>query len=57
MNERALSILEFDKITRLVAQHASSLPGKARCEALLPCEEQSDAVRMLQETADGISPA
>ena len=54
MNQKACTVLEFDKITRLVAQHASSAPGRAKCEALLPCEEQPDAVRMLQENADAM---
>ena len=54
MNQRALSVLEYDKITARLAEHASSAPGRAMCEKLLPCEYQSDAERALQETADAV---
>ncbi len=52
MNERALQILEYDKIIRLLVERASSPLGKRECEALAPI---SDVVLINQaqtETAD-----
>ena len=54
MNERVLSVLEFDKITEQLANHATSEPGKQMCRSLLPCNDVSDAGRALKETADAM---
>ncbi|MBR5970526.1 MAG: endonuclease MutS2 [Lachnospiraceae bacterium] len=54
MNKRALTVLEYDKITARLAEHASSEPGRKMCEALLPCAYETDAERALQETADAL---
>lgn len=36
MNQKSLTKLEYDKITNLLAEHASSENGKLRCHALKP---------------------
>ena len=54
MNERVLSVLEFDKITEQLANHATSEPGKQMCRSLVPCVDVSDARRALEETADAM---
>ncbi|MBR0173058.1 MAG: endonuclease MutS2 [Lachnospiraceae bacterium] len=54
MNKRVLSVLEFDKITEMLADHATSEPGKRMCRQLVPCPDLSDAKRALQETADAM---
>lgn len=52
MNERALRILEYDKIIRLLAEHASSPLGKEKCEALVPMTDVNDINQAQTETAD-----
>lgn len=51
--ESALEALEWGKVVARLASHASSGPGRARCEALVPGAEL-DAVRVsLEENRDG----
>lgn len=52
MNERALRILEYDKIIRLLVEHASSPLGKRECEALVPMTDVSAINAAQTETAD-----
>ena len=52
MNERALRILEYDKIIRLLVEHASSPLGKEKCEALVPMTDVNDINQAQTETAD-----
>ena len=39
MNERALRILEYDKIIALLCAEADSAPGRAQCERLMPMSD------------------
>lgn len=52
MNERALRILEYDKIIRLLVEHASSPLGKEKCKALVPMTDVNDINQAQTETAD-----
>ncbi len=54
MNQRALRILEYDKITALLAAQATSDPGRELCARLLPMTD-IDEIRLAQtETADAL---
>ena len=55
MNEKALKILEFDKITAMLVRCASSPLGQARCRDLAPSEDLSAIQSMQRQTADGLS--
>lgn len=50
MNEKALHILEFDKITARLATLASSDPGKEKCRRLQPLSDIDQINRMQDET-------
>lgn len=54
MNEKALRILEYDKIIKKLAGFASSQPGKEKAEALLPARDIDAVADMLKETDDGV---
>ncbi len=51
MNERALRILEYDKIIRLLVEHATSPLGKRECEALIPMTDVDKINQAQTETA------
>ena len=55
MNEKVLKTLEFDKITELLMQEASSLPGKKLCQKLKPSCDLEEIHRNQSETADAFS--
>ncbi len=55
MNEKVLKTLEYDKIIRLLCEHASSAPGREACAALLPGSDP-EQIRMAQrETSDALA--
>lgn len=54
MNERALRILEYDKIIRLLTEHASSPLGKEKCQALTPATDVEAINQAQTETADAV---
>ena len=55
MNEKALKILEYEKIIQKLTDLAGSAPGKALCRSLAPSTDLSDILRMQRETSDGVS--
>lgn len=55
MNEKALRILEYHKIINLLTEKASSPPGKALCEKLLPMTDLLQIEESQQQTADAFS--
>ncbi|MCD7818965.1 MAG: endonuclease MutS2, partial [Lachnospiraceae bacterium] len=55
MNEKALNVLEYNKIIHHLADFAGSQPGKERCHALVPSEDLSEIRRMQRETTDAVS--
>ena len=52
MNEKALHILEYDKILLRLEALAGSEGAKAMCRSLRPMTEAEDIRRALQETSD-----
>ena len=55
MNEKALRILEYPKIIEKLEGFAGSVPGKARCRALLPEDDLTQITLLQQETTDALS--
>lgn len=55
INKRCLRTLEYDKITQMLSEHASSPMGKDRCKSLLPMENPSDIELAQVQTADALS--
>ncbi len=50
MNEKALHILEFDKITERLESHATSLPGKEVCRKAAPLSDLMKINQLQDET-------
>ncbi len=55
MNEKALRILEYHKIIRLLVDKASSVPGKELCQKLMPMTDLAAIEEAQQQTADAFS--
>ena len=55
MNEKALRILEFNKIIDQLSARATSAPGKALCRALLPMDTLYDVNLAQAETEAAVS--
>ncbi|MCR5322067.1 MAG: endonuclease MutS2 [Lachnospiraceae bacterium] len=55
MNERALKVLEYNKIIDILTDCAGSSLGKEKCRALKPLSKLEDIREMQKETADALS--
>ncbi len=55
MNQKALTTLEYDKIIRMLTQHASSSLGKEKCQNLVPGEDLETIRHLQRQTGDGLS--
>ena len=55
MNEKALHILEYDKIIQKLAGYAVSPMAKERASALMPSSAMSDIILWQQETTEAVS--
>lgn len=55
MNQKALTILEFDKIIRLLTDRATSAPGKELCRLLLPKTDLEDIEAAQANTRDALN--
>lgn len=55
MNQKALRILEFDKIIQLLTDQATSVPGKEACRNLRPMTDLTAILSAQQETADALT--
>lgn len=55
MNEKALRILEYQKIIHLLIEKASSAPGKELCKKLMPMTELSEIEQAQAQTADAFT--
>lgn len=55
MNQKALHVLEYDKIIEKLADHASSQPGKKLCLELQPSSDISEIRKNLKKTDDAIN--
>lgn len=54
MNQKALHVLEYDKIIEKLAEHASSQPGKKLCLELQPSLDIGEIRKNLKKTNDAI---
>lgn len=54
MNERAIRVLEFDKIRTKLASYALSDSGKARCLDLLPSSDEAEVNERLDMTEETV---
>lgn len=54
MNEKVMRICEFNKITALLAEHATSDPGRTLCRALSPLEDLGDIIKAQEETESAL---
>ncbi|MBR4670278.1 MAG: endonuclease MutS2 [Butyrivibrio sp.] len=54
MNQKALHVLEYDKIIEKLADHASSQPGKKMCLELEPSSDIAEIRKNLKKTNDAI---
>lgn len=54
MNEKVMRICEFNKITALLAEHATSDPGRALCRALSPLKDLGDIIKAQEETESAL---
>ena len=55
MNAKSLKTLEYDKIIKLLVEHADSEPGKEECKKLVPSIQMQEIQKSQQETADAVS--
>lgn len=55
MNEKALRILEYDKIIHLLTEKATSAPGKELCRILKPMTDIAKIEEAQKQTADAFS--
>ncbi len=54
MNQKALHVLEYDKIIEKLSEHASSQPGKKMCLELEPSSDIAEIRKNLKKTNDAI---
>ena len=52
MNEKALKILEFHKITEMLSACATSAPGRLLCDTLAPSTDLAEIRAAQAETTD-----
>lgn len=55
MNQKALHILEYDKIIHILTDYAYSQAGKEQCRQLLPMTDLSEITQAQTETSDALS--
>ena len=55
MNQKALHVLEYDKIIEKLTDHTSSEPGRKMCKELVPSSDIKEIRANLAKTQDGIS--
>lgn len=55
MNQKALKVLEYDKIIQLLAEQATSDAGKKRCLELVPMTDMQLITDAQNQTADALS--
>ena len=55
MNQKALHVLEYDKIIERLTDHASSEPGRKMCRELVPSSNIKEIRKNLEKTNDAIA--
>ena len=54
MNEKALQTLEFHKIINRLTEHATSEPGRKKCQSLKPMTDLEQIEQAQLETKDAL---
>ncbi|MCR5356716.1 MAG: endonuclease MutS2 [Lachnospiraceae bacterium] len=54
MNDKVLNTLEYNKIINMLADKATSEPGKKKCLELKPSADLSEVTKLQQETFDAV---
>ncbi len=54
MNEKALKVLEYNKIINMLAGYAGSELGRKLCEELLPMNDRDEIIKAQKETDDAL---
>lgn len=54
MNDKVLTTLEYDKIIKMLADRATSEPGRKKCAGLRPSDDHDEIVRLHRETDDAV---
>ncbi|MBQ9437872.1 MAG: endonuclease MutS2, partial [Lachnospiraceae bacterium] len=57
MNEKVLKTLEFNKVLEMLAEEASSSPGKERCLSLTPRTSLAEITKLGIQTEDALKRA
>ena len=52
MNPKVLTTLEYDKIIKMLADRATSEPGRIKCQELKPVNDYNEVIRLQKETDD-----
>ena len=55
MNQKALRVLEYDKIIEKLSEHASSDPGRRLCRELVPSSDLREIRKNQEKTGDAIA--
>ena len=55
MNQKALRVLEYDKVIALLMEQATSDSGRELCKNLLPITDREQIEQAQRETADGLA--
>ena len=54
MNDKVLTTLEYDKIIKMLADRATSEPGRRKCSELKPLTDFDEIIRLQKETDDAV---
>ena len=54
MNDKVLTTLEYDKIIQMLADRATSEPGRKKCLELKPLSDHDEIIRLHKETDDAV---
>lgn len=55
MNQKALKILEYEKIISQLTEYAASAPGKLLCRSLVPSTDLNEILQAQTETTDAVT--
>lgn len=55
MNQKALKILEYEKIINQLTEYAASAPGKQLCHDLVPSTDLNEILQAQAETTDAVT--
>ena len=55
MNTKVLNTLEYNKVLRLLAEEATSEPGRKKCMDTVPSVELEEIIKLQTETDDAVA--